>query len=188
MKTFKHLILTQQGDKFWTVANEKTKPEKLDGYTDNDGLYVSAININRQRLDEWLQSCQTFEVDHYELMKAFKSLNRLVTSKELQNGLDCSTFLALNDYGKMVFYTGEDEAVKDKPLLDLMHDMANTSTELDTRITQMSKWMKDNAKELNEAKIQCSVPYVILEYLKTIHKKQKSIMDEYYLTRSNPKN
>jgi len=93
MKTFKHLILTQQGDKFVAVANENTMP--LAGIK---GAYTKNL---------WIQSCQTFEVDIQDVLEISALL---CTPINELNNLDCSTFLALNDDGKMVFYTGEEKA------------------------------------------------------------------------------
>lgn len=62
-------------------------------------------------------------------------------------------------------------------LLTLMHDSAHR---IGFHTQKLEEWLKENAKKMEAAGINCSVPFVITEYLKTSRKEIVSQLDDYY--------
>lgn len=74
---------------------------------------------------------------------------------------------------------------QEKEMQRLIHDTNSQIDRLNLYTKKMAEWLKQNAKPISDIGINTSVPFVIVEYLKSIKKELTQSLDEYYKKFSN---
>jgi hypothetical protein len=69
---------------------------------------------------------------------------------------------------------------QEKAMQSLIHDTNRDTSNLDYRLGQLDKWLKENGKKITEAGIDTSAPFVITEYIRSASKSIQKDIDAYY--------
>lgn len=75
---------------------------------------------------------------------------------------------------------------QEQAMQTLIHDTNSALFDFNAQIKELSRWLNENAKLLQEAKIPISSePYIRIEYLKTCKKELQDALDQYYTKAKN---
>ncbi len=62
----------------------------------------------------------------------------------------------------------------------LIHDTNTALQKQRLYVNKLSQWLNDNVKAAHGAGIQTSLPYIVVEYLKTAEMDMKKALDSYF--------
>lgn len=69
---------------------------------------------------------------------------------------------------------------QERAMRTLIHDTNRDTSAIESRIRQLSDWLKENGKKMTESGIENSSAFVLVEYLKSANKRIQDDIDTYY--------